>query len=53
MATVSLPHKLYHYTPAMRGKYGLWKNRAINAVASALLYYSKCKYDICRNKEYI
>jgi hypothetical protein len=26
MATVSLPHKLYHYTPAMRGKYGLWKN---------------------------
>jgi hypothetical protein len=28
-------------------------HRAINAVASALLYYSKCKYDICRNKEYI
>jgi hypothetical protein len=23
MATVSLPHKLYHYTPAMPGKYGL------------------------------
>jgi hypothetical protein len=25
MTTVSLPHKLYHYTPAMRGKYGFEK----------------------------
>jgi hypothetical protein len=26
MAAISRPHKLYHYTPAMRGKYGLMKN---------------------------
>jgi hypothetical protein len=31
IATVSLPHKLYHYTTDMRGKYGLWKTGLVHA----------------------
>jgi hypothetical protein len=36
MATISPPHKLHHYTPAMRGKYGLMKKWAYNIVLTKI-----------------
>jgi hypothetical protein len=44
MATVSLPHKLYHYTPAIRGKYGLWFYLAISP-RSATIQKQKNRLD--------
>jgi hypothetical protein len=40
MAAISHPHKLYHYTPAMRGRYGLMENEPIVCVRHI---YSKLK----------